>query len=251
MRTYSPDRIHSFKCESHIRKEVKITRRYILKGRIAEGIVYAERTNRDDILIVPIGLIRNLKQNSPYGFTGEVKGGEYYIDGKRVKLYDAHSVYNGEGYVRVDYNAKFEDKTPVEFMDITEDRLDNEKEKGNLDEGMYEICSMFRRLGVKSIDSCNGHGKKKAQIKFSTKTNKKYLEDLLKDEDYIDVIEVESDICRTSYIRIEFDFSDENRKKIMDIEKKHWAYEDRKRAMKIAEKHWAGGIKIPEKYWAD
>lgn len=221
MRTYRPNRIHSFKCETHIQKEVKITREHYVKRRFTRDYIWAEKTDADNILIVPISIIKNLKPNQPYGFTGEVKEGIYYIDDRHVKLYNAHSVYNDEAYVKVEYGVKVETETSVEYVDITEDRLELENEQGKLDDGMYELCKKFQQLGIKSTNSCNGHNKKKAYIQFSTKTNKNYLIKLLQNEDYIEIINVESDLSKASYIRIEFDFTDENRQKIISIGEKH------------------------------
>lgn len=101
MRAYNKNRLHSFKCKSNIEKEVKINRLYTKHGKIQIDTLYAERTDVENILIIPDSIIRNLKDNSPYGFTGEIKEGSYRINNQRVTFENIHSVYNGEGYAVV------------------------------------------------------------------------------------------------------------------------------------------------------
>lgn len=101
MRTYNKNRLHSFKCKSVIEKEVKIDRLYIRNGKIYIDTLYAERTNIKNILIIPDSIIKNFRDNSPYGFTGEIKEGSYKINNKEVIFENIHSVYNGEGYAIV------------------------------------------------------------------------------------------------------------------------------------------------------
>lgn len=217
MRTYNKYRIHSFKCKSNIEKEVRIDRMYIRNNKIYNDTVYAEKTDVGNILIIPDSIIKDLKYNAPYGYTGVLKDGSYRIENKRVTFEDIHSVYNGEGYAIVKEITNGIDEVALKLFNITKDKLDVAKRKGQIDPGMYEPCKHFCDLGFKTVMCCNGHERRKANIKFSTEIDTEALEELLRDQHFIEVKHTIHNFGNFEYVEIQFEFKQENIYKILSL----------------------------------
>ena len=99
MRKYNPNALYSFKFNDKINKEIKMSRTFTRKGKEYTDIFYCETTDIPDILIVPDSITCNNKNDAPHGFTGDIKEGIYKLNGKTVKLYNAHQIYNGIAFV--------------------------------------------------------------------------------------------------------------------------------------------------------
>lgn len=218
MRIYNKYRKHSFKCDTHIEKEVEVVRMYMRHNKFYGDRVYAETTNVPNILIIPDSIIKNLKDNSPYGYTGEIKDGSYRINNVRVEFSNIHSVYNGEGYAEIKEITSGIDEVLMKFFNATQNKLDTEQHRGLIDNGMYEVCKHFCELGFKTVGCCNGHGKKKAYIAFSTEINAQALEDLLvNSQDFILLEHKMHEGGNFEYLRIQFEFNKDNINKILRI----------------------------------
>lgn len=113
MRQYNSNQIYSFKFNDKIQKEIKLTRVYFRRGKINKVDFWAEKTSETNIICVTSDIICNLKQDGCHGFIGDIKEGQYTLQGKAVKLYDAHQVYNGVAYVRYKYIEEEKEMTYI------------------------------------------------------------------------------------------------------------------------------------------
>lgn len=105
MRQYNRNQIVSFRYQEVIKREIKIKRVYILKGKLREDYFWAEKTNWDNIIVVPERILLNKKNNHLNGFEADVKHGRYFIEEDEIVLLNAHMAYNNIGYVYIQKNV--------------------------------------------------------------------------------------------------------------------------------------------------
>lgn len=103
------------------------------------------------------------------------------------------------------------------FWNITENSLEEENVKGNIDKGMYQVCKHFCEIGYKTVMSCNGHGKSLASISFSTHISKYQLYHKLEgiENVYPHIIRHK---CGFEYVKVEFLFNEEVIDNLLKVE---------------------------------
>ena len=107
MRTYIKNPIYSFKFNDTPKPEIQFKRVYFRKGKKVIDIFYGERTTNPEIIAIPDRFTTNLIINSPCGFTGHMKDGDYFMGKTQVLLSSPHNIYNGVAYVIIkDYKEE-------------------------------------------------------------------------------------------------------------------------------------------------
>lgn len=106
MRVYCKDRIYSFKFTECLLPEVAMTFVRVRHGKVVAEKFYAETTSDPNILAIPARFVCELKDNSPHGFTGKMKEGDFFTKGSIVYLSSPHQVYNNIAYVNVNRSFK-------------------------------------------------------------------------------------------------------------------------------------------------
>ena len=85
----------SFRCKEFVEKEIRCERIYFRRGKLRKGIFYAERTQDPYVIVVPVTLVKDIKDNSPYGKIASMKEGRYFMGKIEIEP-------NGKVYVRND-----------------------------------------------------------------------------------------------------------------------------------------------------